>query len=259
MKLYHNVQHRVGTKFCSCHKKNRVLRRCKEGLPPKICICFLLWNYTHNFDETWPQPSSPLMYQRLFMRLRDSRSKGVYGGLPPKRYLLLFFFSETTHNFDETWPQLLSPVMYQCLFMALKNIHRYLLFLHYIFCWSSMPTSGSLVILSRRSTRGIAPMFFSLLTHNVKINTAPDTFGITGPPRMMGPPPPPPPPPPVDEYWDGPGPGDRGRGPPPNMPQGHYMRGRGRGYRGRGRPWGNSQGSEAVSKLSLSLSLFLVQ
>ena len=37
------------------------------GLPSKICICFLFWSHTHNFDETWPQPLSPVMYQGLFM------------------------------------------------------------------------------------------------------------------------------------------------------------------------------------------------
>ena len=37
--------------------------------PPQICICFLFWNQTHNFDETWPQPLTPVMYQGLFMAL----------------------------------------------------------------------------------------------------------------------------------------------------------------------------------------------
>ena len=39
-----------------------------RGSPPKeVFAFFLLWNHTHNFDETWSQPSSPMMYQSLFM------------------------------------------------------------------------------------------------------------------------------------------------------------------------------------------------
>ena len=37
------------------------------GCSPKIGIYFLLRNYKYNFDEPWPQPSSPLMSQSLFM------------------------------------------------------------------------------------------------------------------------------------------------------------------------------------------------
>ena len=36
------------------------------GLLPKISICFLLRNYTHNSKETSPQPSSPVTQQSLF-------------------------------------------------------------------------------------------------------------------------------------------------------------------------------------------------
>ena len=54
-----------------------------------------LWNYTYDFDETWPQPSSPRRYQSLFMALKQSSSKGVSGGCPPKP--VFAFFSETTH------------------------------------------------------------------------------------------------------------------------------------------------------------------
>ena len=40
------------------------------GLPPKICICFLLWNHTHSFHETWPQTLAPVMYESLFTALK---------------------------------------------------------------------------------------------------------------------------------------------------------------------------------------------
>ena len=64
-----------------------------RGLPPKICICFLLKNYTQNSEETWLPPLSPVMYQRLLMTLEKSESKGE---LPPK--IVFAFFSEITHT-----------------------------------------------------------------------------------------------------------------------------------------------------------------
>ena len=96
-----------------------------RGLPPKIGIRFLLRNYTHNSDETWLQPSSPVIYQRLFPAFKKSGSKG---GCPPPKICICFLLRNPTHNFDETWRQPLSPMMYQSLFTALKQkIHRYLL------------------------------------------------------------------------------------------------------------------------------------
>ena len=51
----------------------------------------LLWNHTHNFDETWQQPSSPGMYQSLFTALTKNPSpKRVLRGVAlQKRYLVM--------------------------------------------------------------------------------------------------------------------------------------------------------------------------
>ena len=96
------------------------------GLPPKIGICFLLRNYTCNSDETWPQPSSPVTYQSLFMALKKNRglgrsTEGVYSGLSPQRDIY-FLLRNDTHNSDETWLQPSSPMVYQSLLMTLEKL-----------------------------------------------------------------------------------------------------------------------------------------
>ena len=56
------------TKICSGHLKNTLGSNgvYGEGVGLKIYICFPLWKQKHNFDETWPQPSSLMMYQSVF-------------------------------------------------------------------------------------------------------------------------------------------------------------------------------------------------
>jgi len=60
----------------------------------------LLGNYTYDFDETLPQPSSQCMYQSLFMSLKKMGLKGFSVGVAPQNMYLLS--SLKSHSFDET-------------------------------------------------------------------------------------------------------------------------------------------------------------
>ena len=59
------------TNSVSWYKKNQG-QEGKRWVASQNNICFHLWNCTHNFDETWPQPSSPVIYQRLFTALNKN-------------------------------------------------------------------------------------------------------------------------------------------------------------------------------------------
>ena len=100
------------------------LKRSTEGvhglgvpLPKEVFALFS--NDTHNSDETSRQPSSPRMYQSLFMTLEKS-AVGSLRGLPPKT-CICFLLRNYTHNSDETWPPYSPPMMYLSLFMTWKK------------------------------------------------------------------------------------------------------------------------------------------
>ena len=108
MKLGHKLHIWCLTKVYWPHQNMRTLRGSTRDFltpppnPLKIGICFVLQNYTHNFDETWPQPSSPMMYQSVLTASKSENLRslrvfiGGMGGWPPKEVFALF--SETTHT-----------------------------------------------------------------------------------------------------------------------------------------------------------------
>ena len=72
MKLYNNLHHPGCTKVCSWHGKNQARKRSTGVAPPKIGICFLLWNDTHNSNEAWLQTSSSITHDvpKMFTTLK---------------------------------------------------------------------------------------------------------------------------------------------------------------------------------------------
>ena len=58
--------------------------------PQTLSNSSLKLQYTHNFSDTWPQPSTPVMHQNLSRNYRKkSGSTGVFGGNFPAIYYLV--------------------------------------------------------------------------------------------------------------------------------------------------------------------------
>ena len=83
LKLGHKLLIWCLTKVCWPHQNLCSLKGSTgEGFwPLKIDICSLLRNNTHNFDKTWPQPSSPVMYQGFSRHKKNQGLWGLMGGL----------------------------------------------------------------------------------------------------------------------------------------------------------------------------------